>query len=47
MIHIIPFRGLLYNPAKIRDLSRVIAPPYDVITPEEQERLYKKSPHNI
>ena len=47
MIHITPFRGLLYNPAKIRDLSRVIAPPYDVITPEEQERLYKKSPHNI
>ncbi|MFQ5541196.1 MAG: DUF1015 domain-containing protein [Candidatus Binatia bacterium] len=47
MIHIVPFRGLLYNPAKIRDLSRVVAPPYDVITPEEQERLSRRSPHNI
>jgi uncharacterized protein (DUF1015 family) len=47
MIHIAPFRGLLYNPAKIRDLSRVVAPPYDVITPEERERLSRRSPHNI
>lgn len=47
MARIAPFRGILYNQHKIRDLSRVVAPPYDVITLEEQERLYRKSPHNI
>ena len=47
MIRIAPFRGVLYNPKKVRDLARVIAPPYDVISPAEQERLYKKSPYNF
>lgn len=47
MTRISPFRGLLYNQKKIRDLSKVIAPPYDIITREEQERLYKRSPHNV
>ncbi len=47
MVYIAPFRGILYNQKKIRDLSKVIAPPYDVITPEEQERLYRKSPYNV
>jgi uncharacterized protein (DUF1015 family) len=47
MVQIAPFRGLLYNPKKIRDISKVIAPPYDVIAPEERERLYRKSPYNI
>lgn len=47
MARIAPFRGILYNAGKVRDLSKVIAPPYDVISPEEQARLYRKSPHNI
>ena len=47
MIRIAPFRGVLYNPKKIRDLAKVIAPPYDVISKTEQERLYKKSPYNF
>lgn len=47
MIRIAPFRGILYNPKKIRDLAKVIAPPYDVISKVEQERLYKKSPYNF
>jgi uncharacterized protein (DUF1015 family) len=47
MIHIAPFRGVLYSQKKIRDLARVIAPPYDVISPAEQDRLYKKSPYNF
>ena len=47
MVRIAPFRGILYNRKKIRDLSKVIAPPYDVIAPEEQERLYRKSPYNV
>src|SRR5262245_27521606 len=47
MIRIAPFRGLFYNHKKIRDLSKVIAPPYDVISKDEQERLYRKSPYNF
>lgn len=47
MADIIPFRGELYNPEKIYDLSKVVAPPYDVISSEEQEKLYVSEPHNI
>ena len=47
MLTLAPFRGLFYNQKKIRDLSKVIAPPYDVISKEEQERLYKRSVYNF
>src|ERR1041384_2969262 len=47
MAEIAPFRGLLYNAKKIGELSRVVAPPYDVISREEQEKLYKRSPYNV
>jgi hypothetical protein len=33
MVDIAPFRGLLFNQEKIGSLDRVIAPPYDVISP--------------
>lgn len=47
MVRIAPFRGVFYNQKKVRDLSKVITPPYDVISKEEQEKLYRKSPHNF
>ncbi len=47
MVAIRPFRALCYDPALVGDLSRVIAPPYDVIDPQGQERLYQASPYNI
>lgn len=47
MVRIAPFRGVFYNQKKIRDLAKVIAPPYDVISREEQEKLYRKSPYNF
>src|ERR1700675_4947682 len=40
-----PFRGYRYG--RTRDVSAVVAPPYDQITPETQDRLYAMSPHNI
>ena len=40
-----PFRGLRYDPARV-DLSRVIAPPYDVIAAAERHALYERDPHN-
>ena len=47
MVRIAPFRGLFYNQKKIRDLAKVVTPPYDVISREEQEKLYRKSPYNF
>ena len=41
------FRGLRYDVAKVGDLSRVVAPPYDVIDAPLQERLYAQSPQNV
>jgi len=46
MAEIIPFRGLLYDVSKV-SIEDVLAPPYDIITPEWRESLYKKSPHNV
>jgi uncharacterized protein (DUF1015 family) len=46
MAHIIPFKGLLYNPEKVSG-DDVAAPPYDVITPDYKETLYRKSPYNV
>jgi len=46
MAEVIPFRGILYNTAKVKG-GDVVAPPYDIITPEMRALLYEKSPHNI
>jgi uncharacterized protein (DUF1015 family) len=42
-----PFRGVRYDVAKIGTLSDVVAPPYDVIDPALQDRLYQASPYNV
>ncbi len=42
-----PFRGLRYNQDIIRDVSLVVTPPYDVISPQDQERYYQIHPNNI
>ncbi|MBI2981115.1 MAG: DUF1015 domain-containing protein [Deltaproteobacteria bacterium] len=42
-----PFRALHYSTEKIHDLAQVIAPPYDVISPELQRRLYERNPRNV
>ena len=41
-----PFQGILYDPKRV-DLSQVVAPPYDVISPVEQRRYYRQDPHNV
>jgi len=47
MVDVVPFKGLLYNQEKTGPLDQVVAPPYDVIKPDEQEALYQKSPFNV
>jgi len=39
-----PFAAVRYRSA---DLSRVLAPPYDVIPPAYRDELYARDPHNI
>lgn len=41
------FRGLRYDLGHVGSLSNVVCPPYDVISPEFQDQLYKKHPANI
>ena len=44
---VIPFRGLRYNATQVEGIANVIAPPYDVIKPEERVALEARHPANI
>ncbi|MBW2313197.1 MAG: DUF1015 domain-containing protein [Deltaproteobacteria bacterium] len=44
MTDVRPFRALRYDPERV-DLSRVIVPPYDVISPEERVSFWERDPH--
>ncbi len=45
MAKVIPFRGIYYNREKV-SADEVVAPPYDVISPEKKEKLYALSRYN-
>lgn len=47
MAIIAPFRGLTYNFHALKDVSKLVAPPYDVISEEEQEGYYQAHPYNV
>ncbi len=49
MAEVIPFKGVLFNVPKVSKSSgeELLAPPYDIITPEDRQVLYDKSPYNI
>jgi uncharacterized protein (DUF1015 family) len=42
-----PFKGYRFGIDRVRDVSQVVAPPYDQISPEIQDRLYAMHPYNI
>jgi uncharacterized protein (DUF1015 family) len=46
MAQVRPFRALRYS-AEAGPLERLVAPPYDVISPEERERYLELDPHNV
>jgi uncharacterized protein (DUF1015 family) len=46
MAQLRPFRALRYSPAA-GPLERLVAPPYDVISPEEREHYLALDPHNV
>jgi len=42
-----PFRGYRFAIDRERDVSKIVAPPYDQISSEQQDALYAMSPANI
>jgi uncharacterized protein (DUF1015 family) len=46
MAQVRPFRALRYS-AAAGPIERLVAPPYDVISPEERERYLDLDPHNV
>lgn len=47
MAVIAPFPGLRFDAARVGDLGRVLAPPYDVIGEAEQAALEERHPQNV
>lgn len=47
MAKILPFRGIVYNMQKAGPIENLVCPPYDIISHEEQQALYRKSPYNV
>jgi uncharacterized protein (DUF1015 family) len=46
MLEVSPFRGIRYNQGIVGDLARVLCPPYDVITSEQQKLYYEENSYN-
>jgi uncharacterized protein (DUF1015 family) len=42
-----PFAGLLYDESVAGPIEQVTAPPYDTISPIDQERYHRASPYNV
>lgn len=47
MAKLAPFRALRYDAAKVKDIGKVVAPPYDIIAPREQDFYYNLHPYNV
>jgi uncharacterized protein (DUF1015 family) len=47
MADVKPFRAERYDEAKAGPLERLVAPPYDVISPSEREEYLARSPYNV
>ncbi len=47
MVEISSFKGYIFNSKKTGDISKVIAPPWDVIDEKFEEKLQLQSPYNI
>ncbi|MFA5438064.1 MAG: DUF1015 domain-containing protein [Candidatus Omnitrophota bacterium] len=47
MAQIKPFNAVFYNESKLGDWSSLVCPPYDVISPKQQDYYYCLSPYNF
>ena len=47
MADVRPFQGIRYNHKIVKNVADVICPPYDVISPEAQQELYRRHEYNF
>src|SRR4030043_2128649 len=47
MMEVKPFKAFRFNAEVVGDPGSCIAPPYDVISPDQQQALYEKNEYNI
>ena len=47
MAEVKPFRAERYDESRAGPLERLVAPPYDVISPEQREEYLARSPYNV
>lgn len=47
MVKVFPFEGIRYNKELLKDLSDVFTPPYDVISPTQQDEFYEAHDFNF
>jgi len=47
MTKIKAFKAVIYNQKKIKNISKVVCPPYDVISPLQQKAYHNSDPHNF
>src|SRR5688572_17221060 len=46
MADVRPFRGLRFDPRRV-EVGGVLCPPFDVMSPAEQEAYHARDPHNV
>jgi uncharacterized protein (DUF1015 family) len=47
MAEIVPFRAVRYSATRGRALGQLLAPPYDLVTPQQRDELLRRDPDNI
>jgi uncharacterized protein (DUF1015 family) len=47
MMEVKPFKAFRYDSAVVGDVGSCIAPPYDIINPDQQQSLYEENEYNI
>jgi uncharacterized protein (DUF1015 family) len=47
MATVIPFRGVHFNVKRAGKIDDLVCPPYDIISREHQQALYRRSPYNV
>lgn len=47
MAKVIPFKGLRYSDKYIKNMGKLITPPYDIISPSAQQKFYRQHEYNI
>ena len=45
MAEVRPFKAMMYDEKRAGAFAKLCCPPYDIIPPAEQARLYEEEPH--